>query len=231
MSYSSPSNEERAALFRHLKPLCIAVSDHALRIKPTTTAQDLQQALHILQAGLMSIQDRTLLTPAMADYVFFPLSHILKRKDEWTEMVLELTLGCLRVLLESAWSVGLGAQMFEQFCLMLTVITEGKGKKVSEDVKAASVGCLVALFQSAKQSMEVDGTLRDSIRASKLRPLLGHTATVLLDVVKIEALLQLRLDALQALSLLYVSLFVDGQIVAGFLPLTVSTISRCLSSS
>ena len=231
MSVSSALNEERAALFRRLKPLCIAVSDHALRIKPTTTAYDLQQALHTLQSALLSIQDRTLLTPAMADYIFFPLSHILKRKDEWTERVLELTLGCLRVLLESAWSVGLGAQMFEQFCLMLVVITEGKGKRVSEDVKAASVGCLAALFQSSKQSMEVDVALQDFIRGSKLRPLLGHTATVLLDVVKGEALLQLRIDALQSLSLLYISLLGDGQIIAGFLPLTVSTISRCLSSS
>ena len=231
MSVSSPSNEERVALFRQLKPICIAVSDHALRIKPTTTAHDLQQALQTLQSALLSMQDRTLLTPAMADYIFLPLSHILRRKDEWTESVLELTLACVRVLLESAWSVGLGTQMFEQFCFMLVVITEGKGKRVSEDVKAASVGCLAALFQSAKQSMEADVALQDSIRASKLRPLLGHTATVLLDVVKGEALLQLRLDALQALSLLYISLLGDGQITAGFLPLTVSTISRSLSSS
>ena len=41
MSLSSPLHEGQAALFRRLKPLCIAVSDHALRIKPTTTAQDL----------------------------------------------------------------------------------------------------------------------------------------------------------------------------------------------
>ena len=231
MSVSSASNEEQVALFRRLKPLCIVVSDHALRIKPTTTAHDLQQALQTLQSAILAIEDRTLLTPAIADYIFFPLSHILRRKDEWTESVLELTLRCLRVLLESAWSVGLGAQMFEQFCLMLVVITEDKGKRVSEDVKAASVGCLVALFLSAKQSMKVDVTLQDSIRGSKLRPLLGHTATVLLDVVKGEALLQLQLDALQALSVLYISLLGDGQIIAGFIPLTVSTISRCLSSS
>lgn len=231
MSYSSPSNAQRAALFQRLKPLCIAVSDYALRVKPTTTARDLQQALIALHSALQSINDKTLLTPATADYIFFPLSHILRRKDEWTERILELTLGCIRVLLESAWSTGLEQPMFEQFCLMLVVITEGKGKKVSEHVKAASVGCLVALFLSTKQTMEDDVMLRDFIRGSKLRPLIGHTATVLLDVVKTEALLQLRLDALQALSLLYISLLSDGQIVAGFLPLTVSTISRCLSSS
>ena len=121
--------------------------------------------------------------------------------------------------------------MFEQFCLMLVVITEGKGKTVSEEVKAVSIGCLVALFESAKRSMEIDVSLHEFIHGTKMRPLMGHTATVLLDVVKIEALLTLRLDALQALSLLYTSLLSDGQVVAGFLPLTVSTLSRCLSSS
>src|SRR5277367_341594 len=231
MSFPSASNEQQTALFRRLKPFCIAVSDYALRIKPNTTSRDLQEALTSLHSALLRIDDRTLLTPAIADYVFFPLSHILRRKDEWTDRILELTLSCVRVLLESGWSSGLGTQMFEQFCLMLVVITEGKGKTVSEEVKAVSIGCLVALFESAKRSMEIDVSLHEFIHGTKMRPLMGHTATVLLDVVKIEALLTLRLDALQALSLLYTSLLSDGQVVAGFLPLTVSTLSRCLSSS
>ena len=231
MSFASASNEQQTALFRRLKPFCIAVSDCALRIKPNTTSRDLQEALTSLHSALLSIDDRTLLTPAIADYVFFPLSHILRRKDEWTDRVLELTLSCVRVLLESGWSSGLGIQMFEQFCLMLVVITEGKVKTVSEEVKAVSVGCLVALFESAKRSMKGDMSLQEFIRGPKMRPLMGHTATVLLDTVKIEALLTLRLDALQALSLLYTYLLGDGQVVAGFLPLTVSTLSRCLSLS
>jgi TELO2-interacting protein 1 len=167
----------------------------------------------------------------MADYVFFPLSHILRRKDEWPERVLELTLKCLRVLLETAWSNHLVPQMFEQFCLMLVLITEGKGKQTSEDVKEVCVACLVALFKSGKESMKEDPVLTEAIRGAKLRPLLGHAATVLLDVVKMEALFKLRLEAIEALELLYVDLLADGKTIAAFLPLTVSTISRCLSSS
>ena len=135
------------------------------------------------------------------------------------------------MLLETAWSNSLVRQMFEQFCLMLVIITEGKGKKTSEEVKAVCVTCLLALFKSARETMKEDPVLREAIRGSKLRPLLGHTATVLLDVVKLEALLKLRLDTLEALELLYMELLANGQVVAGFLPLTVSTISRCLSSS
>lgn len=231
MSVTSGSSEQQTVLFRRLKPFCIAVSDYALRVKPNTTSTDLQEALTALYSALLSVDDRTLLTPAIADYVFYPLSHILRRKDEWTERVLELTLSCVRVLLETGWSSRLGTQMFEQFCLMLVVITEGGGKTGSEEVKAVSVKCLVALFGSARRSMEVDVSVQEFIRSSKMRPLMGHTATVLLDVIKIEAFLALRLDALQALSLLYTSLLNDGQVVAGFLPLTVSTLSRSLSSS
>lgn len=231
MASSSALNVEQIALFQRLKPLCVVVSDNALRVRPNTTANDLQRSLSSLHLALLAINDRTLLTPAMADYIFFPLSHILRRKDDWTDRILELTLACLRILLERAWSTRVPEQMFEQFCLMLVVITEGKGKGISEDVKAASVGCLVALFSSAKKSMESDLVLYQSIQGTKLRPLMGHVATVLLDVVRTEALLSLRLDAIQVLSLLYVSLLKNGDIVASFLPLTVSTISRCLSSS
>ena len=231
MSLVSASNEQQAAIFRLLKPFCIVVSDYALRVKPNTTSGDLVGALTSLRSTLLSVNDRTLITPAIADYVFFPLSHILRRKDEWTDRILELTLSCVRILLESGWSSQMGTQMFEQFCLMLVVITEGKGKTVSEEVKAVSIGCLVTLFESMKRSIEVDVSIREFIRGPKMRPLMGHTATVLLDTIKIEALLTLRLDALQVLSLLYSSLLDDGQIIAGFLPLTVSTLSRCLSSS
>ena len=232
MSTTSSSSEQQTALFRRLKPFCTAVSDYALRVTPSATSKDLQAALTSLYSVLLSIDDQRLLTPAIADYVFYPLSHILRRKDEWPERVIELTLSCVRALLETGWSSRLGTQMFEQFCLMLVVITEGKGKSVSEEVKAVSVGCLIALFRSARRTIETEMeiSLQEFIRSSRMRPLLGHTATVLLDVVKIEALLTLRLDALQALSLLYTSLD-DGQVVAGFLPLTVSTLSRSLSSS
>lgn len=227
----APSNPRASALFQQLKPLCVSVSDYALRVRPNTTPQDLQNALSTLNTALTSLDDPNLLTPAIADYVFFPLSHILRRKDEWTERVLELSLSCTRVLLETAWSNSLVPQMFEQFCLMLVVMTEGKGKKPSEEVKAVCVGCLVALFKSARESMKEDPVLREAVRGAKLRPLMGHTATVLLDIVKLEALLKLRLDALEALSLLYVDLLGNGQVVAGFLPLTVSTIAWTLTTA
>src|SRR5579862_5589201 len=226
-----PSDPRVSALFQRLKPLCVTVSDHALRVKPTTTPQHLQNALSALYAALSSVDDPSLITPAIADYVFFPLSHILRRKDEWTERVLELTLSCVRVLLDTAWSNRLIPQMFEQFCFMLVVIMEGKGKHTSEEVKAVCVECLVALYKSAKESMKDDPILREAIAGAKFRPLMGHTATVLLDTIKLEALLKLRLDAVEALSLLYMDLLSNGQVIAGFLPLTVSTIARCLSSS
>lgn len=230
MSLAAPPNAQRASLFQRLKPLCISVSNNALRVKPNIRSRDLQDSLVELHSALLSIEDKSLINPALADYIFFPLAQILKRKDEWTDRVLESVLGCIRILLESAWSRGLAPQMFEQFSLMMVTIMEEKHKKVSEEVKAVSVGCLVALFRSAKTSMEDNAELERSIRGAKLRPLMGHAATVLLDCVRAEELLTLRIEALEAISLLYKSLLGDGHIVASFLPLTVSTIARALSS-
>ena len=222
---------QQTALFQKLKPLCIKVSDYALRIKPNTTSRDLQSALSDLHSSLLAIDNRSLLTPAMGDYIFFPLSHILRRKNEWSDSVLESTLKCVNVLLQTSWSSNLALPMFEQFCLMLVIIIEGKGKEQSEDVKGVAAECLVSLFLAAERSVNEDLEFEEAMKGAKLRPLMGHTATAILDVLLKEALLSLRLDAIKALDLLYNSLLGDGQIVAGFLPFTVSTISRTLSSS
>src|SRR2546423_12091980 len=119
MSLAAPPNAQRASLFQRLKPLCISVSNNALRVKPNIGPHDLQDSLVELHSALLSIDDKSLINPALADYIFFPLAQILKRKDEWTDRVLESVLGCIRILLESAWSRGLVPQMFEQFTLMV----------------------------------------------------------------------------------------------------------------
>jgi len=226
-------NDASAALFRQLKPLCVAVSDRALRVRPTTNPNEMVIDLINLESALARVPDKTAVTPAIADYVFLPLSHILRRKDEWSDSVLEITLSCVATLLATAWSKKLNSQMFEQFTVMLVVITEGKGKKVSEETRVASIGCMEELFKSAKGSLEADSALKETIRGAKLRPLLGHTATVLLDNVKgkTSRMPSLKLEALSSLSILYTSLLGNGQIVASFLPLTVSTLSRSLASS
>jgi len=227
------SNEASAALFRDLKPLCIAVSDRALRVRPTTNPNEFVLDLMELESALARVPDKRAITPAIADYVFFPLSHVLRRKDEWPDSVLEVTLSCVDTLLATAWSTNLTSPMFEQFTVMLVVITEGKGKKVSEEVRTGSIGCIETLFKSAQHSLEADSAFKGTIRGAKLRPLLGHTATVLLDNVKGKTpkMPLLKLEALSVLSILYTSLLGNGQIVASFLPLTVSTLSRSLRSS
>jgi TELO2-interacting protein 1 len=222
------SNLRGSALFQRLKPLCVTLSDHALRVNANTSPQALQNALQAVHSELTSLPDPTLLTPALADYIFFPLSHILRRKELWSDRVLDLTLQCVNILLSTGWSTNLAPNLFEQFCLMLVVITE---KSHAEDVKYPAVCCLVALFRAAKTSMLRDEVLREAVRGNKLRPLLGHVATVLLDIIKLEGLLKLRIEAVEALHLLYIELLYNGQSLAGFLPLTVSTISRALSSA
>jgi TELO2-interacting protein 1 len=229
----SSSNEASVALFRQLKPLCVAVSNRALRVRPTNNPNEFVIDLSNLESALAGVPYKTAISPAIADYIFAPLSHILRRKDEWPDRVLEITLSCVEMLLATAWATKLSSQMFEQFTFMLIVITEGKGRIVSEELKTGSIGCLKALFESAKQNIVVDATFKETIRDAKLRPLLGHTATVLLDNIKGKTYRMpiFKLEALSSLSILYTSLLDDGQIVASFLPLTVSTLSRSLSAS
>ncbi|BFZ60425.1 hypothetical protein YB2330_001461 [Saitoella coloradoensis] len=225
-------DEQRSQAFQKLKPICINLSQLALSPKPSSVA--VVPALQSLRDSLRSIEEpEETLNHAIGDYVFFPLSHLLRNQATLSDSCLELLLQCMNLLIKYCWRTTTTPQLFRQLLILLTFLVGGApavppGKSqmpkrnITEHCKLAAVQCLSSLFLSGALSNV------DVVTDMDVRPALGHAITTLLDIVLTEQLLELQVEAVSALRLLYIDLIREGSIVAAFLPGTVSGVTKTL---
>ena len=176
-------------------------------------------------------RDEYALDEKLADYVFFPLSHIFREARELPSRVLELALQCLRVLLKSAWKHKLSANLGIQLLILLGFIAGGspvqaKSKETSEELTLVVFECLHSLFDSLGQSTEVKRSLTEATNV----PALGHTVTVLLEGVTNGTSDRNQLAAVAALDALLSCLW-DREAVASFFPGMVSALTKALQTN
>lgn len=167
----------------------------------------------------------------LADYVFFPLSHIFRETRELPSRVLELALQCLRILLQSAWRHKLSANLGIQLLILLGFIAGGspaqeKSKETSEELALVVFQCLHSLFDSLSRSVEAKGALTDAANV----PALGHTVTILLDGITDGLSDKNQLAAVAAIDAL-LSCLSDREAIASFFPGMVSSLTKALQTS
>ncbi len=167
----------------------------------------------------------------LADYAFFPLSHIFRETRDLPSRVLELALQCLKILLESAWRHKLSANLGIQLLILLGFLAgrspaQAKSTEVSEELTLAVFECLHSLFDSLGRSGEGKRSLTDTANV----PALGHTITVLLDGVGDAVSDKNQQAALAALDAL-ISCLGDREAVASFFPGMVSALNKALQST
>lgn len=167
--------------------------------------------------------------PKLADYVFFPLSHVLRYNQYIPQSALELSLQCLRILLSDGWKTVLPKELGAQLLILLTLIAGGVPTKsndaspeTSEELKIVAFNCLEALFSCYAQSSNA-GILTES----KNIPAIGHAVTVLLDGVTSGASKDVQLSAIAALNAFHDSIN-DMQALASFLPGITSSLVKTL---
>ncbi|KAI4284280.1 MAG: hypothetical protein L6R35_004949, partial [Caloplaca aegaea] len=219
----------RVKAFRMLKPPCVELSQEALRYKVNkTTAKELLRCLERLRATLQVVAPS--LDPKLADYAFFPLSHIFSESQKLPSRVLELALHCLRVLIRQGWQDRLSSELGKQLLVLLAFLsggsaTEAKSKDVDEDVGTIAFDCTTSLLQSSAASFL--GT-RDSLEPENI-PLLGHTVTVMLDGISSGPAAKVRLAACSSLNALVARLH-DREALQNVFPGIVSCLTKVLSS-
>ncbi|KAI9875309.1 MAG: hypothetical protein M1830_008644 [Pleopsidium flavum] len=223
----------RNQAFQKLKPPCVELNQVALRFKTkSATSKDVLRALETLHRVLLDVShDENALDEKLADYVFFPLSHIFRESQELPLRVLELALQCLRILLESAWRHKLSASLGIQLLILLSFIagrspTQVKSKETSEELTLVVFECLHSLFNGLIRSVEGKQSLTEATNI----PALGHTVTVLLDGVTDGISDQNQLAAVAALDAL-ISCLGDREAIASFFPGMVSSLTKALQAS
>jgi TELO2-interacting protein 1 len=173
-----------------------------------------------------------LLDDKLADYVFIPLSQILRRQRDSPSIVLEATLRVLTELIRYGWRSKASEELASQLLLLFTYIIDGapgelKGKgegkqKVSEELILEGYRALGALIRTAGQP-------RNSfLEAAENVPAAGHAVAVILDGVKDGATPEIQMAALEALDALQ-TVAHEQSMLATFLPGTVSALSTSLA--
>ncbi len=202
----------------------------ALRFKTkSATSKDVLRSLENLHRVLLEVfSQEQALDGKLADYVFFPLSHIFRETRELPSRVLELALQCLRILLESAWRHKLSANLGIQLLILLAFIAGGspaqeKSKDTPEELALVVFECLLSLFDSLSRSLAGQKALTDGTNV----PALGHAITVLLDGITDGISDQNQLAAVAAVDALLACLS-DREVIASFFPGMVSSLTKAL---
>lgn len=163
----------------------------------------------------------------LADYVFFPLSHIIKHLRN-PDRLAELATKCLRVLLSEGWRINMRIDLAHQLLLLLTFYAGGAPPNIiaPEELRREAYSALAILFRNLHNTPNGSASL---VEVSKI-PALGHCITVILDGITDGPSAEIQLEALGALDSIW-SCLKDQQARTNFLPGTASGLTRSLTPS
>ncbi|KAK4169475.1 armadillo-type protein [Cladorrhinum sp. PSN259] len=231
---STASSGPRTEFFQQLKRICVPLSQIAIRSQ--NKAADSKEILKLIESlsdlwVTQADKDGSILDDKLADYVFFPLSHLLRSRDQYPMRVIESIIRLLRDLILHGWKAKTSPQLFQQLLVFLSFTISGvPGKEKKQHVPEETVlegfrtlGTLItavdaSLFSPSDQSTSEKSAL----------PALGHSVTVMLDGVTEDLPPAIQLESVQCLRAVFTK-SPDNSILAQFLPGTVSAFSKRLS--
>lgn len=216
-----------------LKPVCVDLSRVALQGQQLPDKARRAQDLLAQLTGILETQiqyDASVLDDKIAEYVFFPLHHLLRNQDAYPIRVVETIIKALRLLIQYGWKARISRDLSQQLLILLTFIVGGvpaqDGKQQlpkPEETILEGYRALTALIKAAGVSAK-DPPLTDT----NIIPSFGHAVSVILDGVTGGSTPEIQLEALQAILAVYITLKQD-EVLATFFPGTVSSLSRLLS--
>ncbi|KAK7751484.1 hypothetical protein SLS62_006569 [Diatrype stigma] len=222
----------RNDFFKQLKPICISINNLAVRsTDKAASAQDLIKVVEGLSTVIEAqvAQDASVLDEKLADYIFFPLSNILRNQPQYPIRLTELTIKCLQSLIQHGWKSKIPLELAQQLLILLTFIiggVPGQDKKPSlpEETELETFKAVGALLRATGSSTAGAAALVDT----KTIPTLGHAVSVVLDAITDGRTSEIQLEALHALNALFDAIK-DRSALATFLPGIVSSLSRLLT--
>lgn len=223
-----------SSAFHELRPLCIDLSRLSFQPREAFNPQSLalRDALSKLEARLASYDDMSL-QPNLADYVFVPISSLLKQ-DSLGETQSSYVLLIISHLLRLSWRENgtLAKELAQQLLPLLSFLITRDVKnesldKVSQDCKRA--GCC-ALFEYTKSlAQQSYGGEFFSNQNSKNLTALAHSVSILLTILEQSSKdWETQLKVLNTIQILYCDVLADGELSSFILPGNVSSFTKVL---
>lgn len=209
---------------------CVELSSVGLRFRGRqATPNDVLRALEPVYKVLSELGEKEVLDEKLAEYSFFPLSHIFNETQRVPARCLELAVDCLQILVTKGWKRRLSAQMGKQLIILLTLIVGGTPGQAEasnsqpEELGIAGFNCLSAIF-SVLEGQEAERTIFHEIGTATI---VDQTVYILLEGIGGDKPDSLCLAAANALQTLYLRI-ADRVVLASMMPRTVSTLTRVL---
>lgn len=169
----------------------------------------------------------------LADYIFFPLSHVLRQYSSLPVRVLEDCLGCTLVLLRTAWKRQLDPRLGIQLLILLTVLADTDSKASepkapqSEELQTVLFECFAENFNALAQSKE--GV--EALLATSNLPQLGKAIYEILNALKDGASPDIQYAALGAVGAFIPAVDDRAALATSFFPGLVSSLQKVLVPS
>lgn len=173
--------------------------------------------------------DVSVLDEKLAEYIFFPLSNILRNQQQYPIRLTELTIKCLRILIQHGWKSKIQNDLSQQLLLFLTFViggVPGQGRKdrIPEETELEAIRALTSLIEAVGSSPAGAA----SLVGTNAIPALGHAISIILDSITDGKTFDIQFEALRTLDALRVAIR-DQAAFATFLPGIVSSLSKLLT--
>lgn len=186
--------------------------------------QKLLDALNAVPASQAGLDDR------LAEYVFFPLSHVFRQAPSLPLDILEIASRCLQKLLQGGWALSSDPRLGVQLMILLTFLAGGRPSKNTrtasqdaEDLRICAYESISALFFTLRSPL-----LNKALLETENVPALGQAVSVMLGGVREGTSAQMQTSALRAFQS-FVNCIRDRTVVATFFPGIISTLSHVLT--
>lgn len=190
--------------------------------------QELLTKLNAILEDQISYQ-ASILDDKIADYVFFPLSGLLRAHADYPIRLIETVIKSLRLLIQHGWRARISKDLSQQLLVFFTFIIGGIPGKADtqppkpEETILEGYKALTVLIKAAGVSAK-DSPLTDA----KIIPSLGHAVSVILDGITDGRTVEIQHEALQTIAAVYTTIKQD-EVLATFFPGTASSLCRFLS--
>ena len=179
---------------------------------------------------LRQLNDADALDEKLAEYAFFPFTHIFNESQRLSSRCLESALNSLAILVSGGWRQHLAPEMGKQLLILMSLVAGADAKKQleppSEELKIAAYHCIDLIVE---QLTKVSNTRRlfDDVGSKSI---VDQLAYLLLESVTEESSAQVQLAAADALLSLVIAIS-NRVLLASLLPRTASSLTQSLRYS
>ncbi|KAF2650102.1 HEAT repeat protein-like protein [Lophiostoma macrostomum CBS 122681] len=224
---------DRKHIFQRLKTSCVALIEviATLPQRPKAKQETVQSLANLLQ----TLQDITTrpdaLDAKLAEFVFVPISHVLRVSRNVPVRALELSLECISILLKTGWRENISPELLGQLLILFTFLanpsSSGNGiAATSEELQTLAFKCMSELISQSADGPRGKGSLTQTANI----PTLGNAVLVMVDSLADAQSNDVKLHALAAIQSITAAID-DREALASFLPRIVSSLTKVLTPS